>query len=469
MKCLIYCHERGSKWVSQYFSDAEPYMLRIGNKPLLEFFIEFCILNGIKDIYIIKKRISYEIEKYFEDGSKWDARLHYSTLDVEDKLKEVLRSNKELFYNDELLVFNGFFFLQYKKSHLSNNFLPHGVSWQNLSSLGHGLLFLNDPASYKQGEKLEHFEGKHFLQAKNFNSIKTYYNLNMEMVSGAARDYTMPSYNNERGVFIGQNVEIMYDCEITKPIILGDNIQLKKHSRIGPGAIIGSNSLIDSQTTICHSVIYRNSYIGTKLELDGKIIYKRRMIDPETGATIDIIDDFLLAEVNSEMVLSFTTWIMEVILVSFLFCFQLIFYLVLRPWVKGNYEEMTVWRDKSGLRKIRLKIFVCEKESSVNKLFIKLSLNKFHLLPMCMVRRIRLIGCALRPATKESLKNIRELSDYYPAIFSFSDMCGDNHDAEKFQVDELFYIKHATLRFNAAILFKSLIFNFFGWVNVKRD
>ncbi len=469
MKCLIYCHEHGTEWVRQYFSDAEPYMLRIGNKPLLEFFVEFCILNGIKDIHIMQKNISYEIEKYFADGSKWDAKLNYSTLDGEDNLKEVLRSNKKLFSDDGLLVFNGFFFLQYKKNHLSKSFLAQGDSWQNLSDSGQGLLFLNRPGSYKQGKSLKYFDGKHFLQAKDFDGIKAYFDLNMEMVSGAARDYTMPSYNNERGVFIGQNVEIMYDCEITKPIILGDNIQLKKRSRIGPAAIIGSNSLIDSKTVVCNSVIYRNSYIGTKLEIDNKIIYKRRLIDPESGAMIDIVDDFLLAEVNSDLILSFVTWVMEVILASLLFCVQLPFYLLLRPWVKGYYEKAAVWKDKSGMRTILLKRFICKKENNANKLFVKLSLNKFHLLPLCLVRKLRLVGCTLRPATKESLHSIRELSNYYPAIFSFSDMCGDEYNTEKCQVDELFYTKHATLRFNAAIFFKSLIFNFFGWIHVKRD
>ena len=41
------------------------------------------------------------------------------------------------------------------------------------------------------------------------NSIGTLFETNMKMVNGDSDKYIMSSYNNEDGVFIGQNVEIM--------------------------------------------------------------------------------------------------------------------------------------------------------------------------------------------------------------------------------------------------------------------
>ena len=83
MKCLIYCREHGMEWIHRYFSDAEAYMLHIGNKPLLEFFIEFCVLNEVKDVHIAQKTPANEIEDYFGDGSKWDMNLNYSSFAVQ--------------------------------------------------------------------------------------------------------------------------------------------------------------------------------------------------------------------------------------------------------------------------------------------------------------------------------------------------------------------------------------------------
>jgi len=83
MKCLIYCREHGMEWIRRYFSDAEAYMLHIGNKPLLEFFIEFCVLNEVKDVHIAQKTPANEIEDYFGDGSKWDMNLNYSSFAVQ--------------------------------------------------------------------------------------------------------------------------------------------------------------------------------------------------------------------------------------------------------------------------------------------------------------------------------------------------------------------------------------------------
>lgn len=424
MKCLICCCEKNQEWVRRYLSDAEAYMLHIGNKPLLEFFIEFCALNEIKDIHIVRKTESDEIEDYLGDGSRWDINLNYIGIEKEVGLEEVISVNKDLFDKEGLLVFNGFFFLQYKKSHLSKNFLPRNASWQNLNDSGQGILFLKSFRSYKATKKLKHFAGENFLISKQLNSIRDYFDLNMDMVTGGARNYIMPSYNSERGVFIGQNVEIMYSCDIIKPIILGDNVELKRRSEIGPGAIIGSNTLIDSNTSICNSVVYCNSYIGSKLEIDNKIIYKRRVIDPFTGDMIHIVDDFLLAEVRNDLITSVVSRVLEVILLVFLFCLQLPFYLMLRPLIGGKYKKLKIWRDKSGTRKSTIKIFTYKVNTRSNKLFLKLSLHKFHLLFLCMTRKLQLIGTAPQQATEEALQNIRELSNYRPSVFSYSDMYG---------------------------------------------
>ena len=468
MKCLIYCHKKGAEWASQYFSDAEAFMLPVGNKPLLEFFIEFCHLNEIKDIFIAQKNSSDEIKSYFEDGSKLDVNLDYIMFDEEPGLEKLIASNNELFSEDSLLIFDGFFFLEYKKSHLANNFLSQNKSWQSLSDSGNGLLFLKRPTSYKSKKVLNNFEAKHSLQVKNINSIKAYFDLNMNMVAGSARNYVMPSYNNEKGVFIGQNVEIMYDCKMTKPIILSDNIQLKRRSDIGPSAIIGNNSLIDSDTTVRNSVLFNSSYIGSHLEIDNKIIYKRCLIDPDTGAMIHIVDDFLVAEVNRDLITSVLSRVIEVFLIIFLLALQLPLYILLRPWVKCSYEKIEVWRDKSGTRKTSLKRFISKADTNANKLFIKFSLDKFTLLPLCIMRKLRLIGSAPRKANPESLRSIRELASYRPSAFSFSDMYGYEYNEEKRQVNELFYAKHTTVGLNVAIFFKTLIFNFFGTVNVRR-
>jgi Nucleotidyl transferase len=468
MKCLIYCHEKGAEWTHRYFSDADPYMLPIGNKPLLEFFVEFCSLNDIKDIYIAQKNNSEEVKTYFEDGTRWNINLDYISFDGDPGLEEFISSNKELFNEDSLLVFNGFFFLQYKKSYLLDSFIPQDKSWKSLSKSENGLLFLKKPCSYSQKSRLKNFESNHLLQAKNIDSVKAYFDLNMDMVVGAARNYVMPSYNNEKGVFIGQNVEIMYDCEITKPIILADNIQLKRRSRIGPSAIIGSNSLIDSDTTVRNSVICSNSYIGTQLEIDNKIIYKRCLIDPDSGEMIHIIDDFLLAEVNNDLFTSIVSRLIEMIFILLLFIIQLPLYIIVRPWLKGFYEKVEVWRDKGGVRRMNIKRFVPKYTTKANKLFMKCSLDKFVLLPLCMTRKLRLIGSAPREANKESLHNISELSSYRPSAFSYSDMYGYEYNDEKRQVNELFYAKHASIALDIAIFFKTLIFNFFGNVNARR-
>jgi len=192
------------------------------------------------------------------------------------------------------------------------------------------------------------------------------------------------------------------------------------------------------------------------------------VIDPYTGDMIHIVDDFLLSEVRNDLITSVMSRVFEVFLIVFLFCLQLPLYLILRPFIGGKYRKIEIWQDKSGTRKSTIKIFTYKVNTRSNKLFLKFSLHKFHLLFLCMTRRLQLIGSAPQEATKEALQNIRELSNYRPSVFSYSDMYGYEYGDKRRQVAEVYYAKHVTIGLNLAIFFKTLIFNFFRIVNVKK-
>lgn len=115
MKCLIYSPSEQTDWLKNYFPGVNPYYLKILNKPLLEYYIEFCVLLGIKEIRIVNSETSSDLEKYFETGRQWGVDLSYGFSKPGDELRNVLLKNKKFCTTESLLLISGYFFIHYNK------------------------------------------------------------------------------------------------------------------------------------------------------------------------------------------------------------------------------------------------------------------------------------------------------------------------------------------------------------------
>ena len=77
MKALILCAGEGTR-LMPLTKDCPKPMVRINNKPILEYNIKLCKKYGIKDIAINTFYLPKKIKEYFGDGLKFGVRLKYS-------------------------------------------------------------------------------------------------------------------------------------------------------------------------------------------------------------------------------------------------------------------------------------------------------------------------------------------------------------------------------------------------------
>ena len=458
MKCLINCKNLQTEWTKKYFYDIHSYMVRVANKPILEYYVEFCSLIGISEIRIVMETPEAGIEQYFQDGAQWNLKITYGSTRENEQLGNIIERNRLLFSGDDLLIINGFIFIDYDKRRKDYDFFQKDADIELVDSEYNGIIYLrkqniHSPLKTVAFEKYS----ATMLGITPFNSIARLFEINMKMVNGAADKYIIPSYNNEEGVFIGQNVEIMKECEITKPVIIGNNIQLKNLSRIGPAAIIGDNTLIDAKTTVNNSVVYGDSYIGSSLEISNKIIYKRRVIDPVSGEALDIVDNFLISEIDSRI---FRVYILTAIHCFTAFCLllmQMPLFILLRPFVSMPHQVKCFWADKTGSNKIYFTAFNKCPEGFINKFFFKFSLDKFHLIYLAVLGRVSLAGNKPLESSEENITLINELPSYCPAVFYYSETIGHDDDEFQSRIDELYYSHHRGLHFDLKIIVTTLI------------
>ncbi|MDY6915125.1 MAG: sugar phosphate nucleotidyltransferase, partial [Candidatus Cloacimonadota bacterium] len=110
MRCLIYSPDSHNSWMKDYFPDVNPYFLKLLNKPLLEYYIDFCVINGITEIRIVLNNSSRALEDYFEDGTQWGVHISYNLSKPQDTLHNVLIKNSNFCKEDKLFIIQGFQF-----------------------------------------------------------------------------------------------------------------------------------------------------------------------------------------------------------------------------------------------------------------------------------------------------------------------------------------------------------------------
>jgi len=337
MKCLINCKDHFASWANEYFGDVAPYMLKILNKPLLEYYVDFCSLLKIEEIRIISDNPDVQVGEYFGDGSKWGIKISYGFAKINDTLKDIYLKNEAFCNNSDLFIIDGFVFIDYHRKTSSYGFFSDKNPMKFLQcNTGRVLNVRHDKIkSISDCGGFAEVANAGF-ELKELSNIQQYYELSLDILKHKADNFVLPGYNNEPDVFIGQNVEMAKNMEFVKPVMIGNNVRLRTSAMIGPNTIIGNNVMVDSSTNIDNSIVYDYSYIGSDLEIKNKIIYRNSLISPGSGEIVRISDKFITSGINHLAITSLTRRIVHYFIALLMFTVQLVPFCLLYPVFYGQ-------------------------------------------------------------------------------------------------------------------------------------
>lgn len=121
----------------------------------------------------------------------------------------------------------------------------------------------------------------------SIDSVKAWHRTNLAVLHKPGL-FTLPCYSAEEDVYLGRNVVLEHGCEVRPPVLLSDNTWFARNVRLDGDVIVGSGSFVGEGAVLRHTVVCGDTYIGTGLELVGKIVAGNRIIDAETGAWMDM-------------------------------------------------------------------------------------------------------------------------------------------------------------------------------------
>jgi len=459
MKCLILCRDKNTDWLFNYVRGDSPYMLKFAGKHLLEFYIELASFAGIKELRIVSETPDKRLEEYFSSGEKWGMDISYSMAKENDTLELILKKNSAFVADNHLFIISGFIFI-----HLSDNKnLPFMSSSESVCiETENGAVFkivpgFTDIKNYKDSD----------LQLFSIRSLKDFYKISMELLTNKTSCYVLPGYNNEDGVFIGQNVEISRNTKINPPVVIADSVRLKELVSIGPNAIIGSNVLVDKAAIVKDSIIYDASYIGLDLEIKNKFVYRKKLADIETGEIIEVTDNFLISEFSDTAAVRKPFFMFHFLGALFLFLLMLPLYIVLRLLQlltrDVKYTKKTFYADANTEKLLSINIPVRYKGWNIfNHIFFKCSIFKVPHFLKVFTGELNLVGNPPKENSESMKEEIQDMEFYFPSVFSYVEML-QTPETEDFEnnINDLFYCSNVSFWFNVRIIIRSLLGNLF--------
>lgn len=459
MKCIIICSSEEILWTEKYFPGVSAYMLKILNKPFIEYYIDLCSLLGVTEIRVVSDFSSPEVAEYLADGSQWGVKISFALSKSNDSLFEIIKKNSGFVGDSDLLVINKYVFINYDKNNSIYSFssYPCNVSFADCN----GLYYLAKIDYSAQTLSFEKY-AESSISIRPLQSVSDFYLISMDLLKDGSTRYIIPGYNSQDNVFIGQNVEITKMTKITPPVSIGNNVMLKD-AVIGPMSVIGSNVLIDSKTRISDSIICDNTYIGSDLEIEKKIIVRKKIIDPVTAISLDVPDEFIISKLENQNFASlFGNCLMWLIGVA-MWIVQTPFYFCLRisPGIKSVKRSVCFRRNTSLVDILDFPVKIAP--GFLNSIFFKLSLHKYPLLSKVLSGKLYLAGNS--PIIKGDIEQeslLDDMSDYRPAVFTISEMLGqESVDSFAKNINELYYSNNRSFSLDFKILMRTLIQNLF--------
>ena len=450
LKALLFCSVRGNQWLKRYFPNHSAYLMPFANKPAVEYVLDYCFLCGIREVRIISDEESAVLRSQYRNGEMLGMNITYSGASS-PSLKHLVQQNKSFCQNSGILIFSGFFLPEYDKRN------PHvleigddemkgcvygdaGTAWYLI-----GRNKLNDlPSDWSE------FRDAAPICGVPVADIMDYYRQNMRLVGTDIEKYNLPGFSEGRNSFVGRDVRIPRSARVKPPVILGNGIQFGRRVFAGPNIIVGDNCIIDDGTIVRDSIVLGNTYIGRNLEISGKICCGHRIIDPESGFSIDNANESVVSNVEPDEygICPFYQRFLAVLL----FFLQTLPYAVLRPFLEFHSTLVECLMAGGWKRTLALYGYVLPGESAAGRLFRRLTLEKYHLLPYAVAGKLRLVGNCLLEATERNGRFIRDLPGYAPGIFSYTEYLGHENEPFQMELDEQYYAHVMDCWFNVKIL-----------------
>jgi len=291
MNCLIIVRNPLNPGFQTLLPSTHSALFPVSNKPLLDYLLDFAVLNRCKKVQIIlesdQHHLPDRIANYHSQGMPWGIPLVFQTVSGGRSLDQIIGSCQGTWENGPVLIMDGFFFIHYDKAAPA---LLTGLSEETgfMASCPTGsLIYAPRPDRIRTLCRAPaHME---FALAP-LENLTDLYTLSMEVIAAQQAHYVMPGYTETQGIIQGKDVIVHPGARIKGPAVLGDHVRIMDRAVIGPNAVIGDKSLVDTDARISNAVLMPRSYVGKDQTLLFAMAGGSNLFQPASETLEEVVD-----------------------------------------------------------------------------------------------------------------------------------------------------------------------------------
>ena len=265
---LINPYSQIQEWCKDYFPDKSLGMMPVAGRCAAEYFIDLAIRCKAEKVLLLGPTYNEHLAEHLHEYQNDTLILDYRKGGGEKSVSELLELYKDECPDDTLILHGMLMPKIHSLEELESSFR---LCEEELP--GDGIYLWRDKKLYRSSA--EYYK---------IDSLQSYFEVNFILL----RDdfWNLPGYSSNSDIHTGTNVVLKHNCNLSAPLILGDNTFIEEQTKVG-NSILGSRTLIDKNTVVEESIIFDRTYVAGNLEIKRKIVTPGRIIDPFTGGVLE--------------------------------------------------------------------------------------------------------------------------------------------------------------------------------------
>ncbi|MDP1595578.1 MAG: NDP-sugar synthase [Methylotenera sp.] len=129
------------------------------------------------------------------------------------------------------------------------------------------------------------------FQWLDIGNVHDVWTVTSKILNGEVIGFKMPGKEVRSGVHVGINLNVDLDqVHITPPVYIGGSTKIEAGATIVGPAVIGANCVVESGAVIKNCIVEDYTRVGGLANLEGKIIFGNKCIDPILDTQVDITE-----------------------------------------------------------------------------------------------------------------------------------------------------------------------------------
>ena len=267
-KLLINPYSSAQEWCKDYFPDRSLGMMPVAGRCAAEYFIDLALRCEAEYLLLLGPTYNEHLAEHLYEYQHGEVKLDYRKGGGRASVRQLL----ELYSaecGDDCLILHG---MLMPRVHTRMELLESFTECRDDGSAD-GIYYFHNGTLLKSTADFYHID-----------SLKSYFEVNFQVLNDDF--YNLPGYSSNGNIHTGTNVAIKNDCQLSGPLVLGDNTFVENQSFV-TDSIVGERSLIDKECHLEHSIVFDRTYAAGRLEIKNKIVTPGRIIDPFTGGVLE--------------------------------------------------------------------------------------------------------------------------------------------------------------------------------------